>query len=348
MSQNVKEEKQSTTKESRKLSKATPIDYEGKHYDSMALFCRENNLKAYLFRRKYNGGFSIQDAIKQSKYTQEELERIEKDKNNKKHYKYNGKTYGSKGDALKAAGLSRRVSQFWQNLGIEITEDNIAYHIRRYKSTRKKDIICKIEYRGNTYYSIRSLLTAYNKVSIIYSKSWNNSDKSIRTLLNLLEESLRRDERKTWNNHGEEVIFEGKMYGSFKQLCKAFNKDRNTIKNRLNHGMSLKDALTMDEVHTIRDINVFNSIVNSKKDLNRIFGISMHILYKCDTDEKMQLQLEKKLVRDGIVENKVGNMYICKCPKCNRSVYVPENRMIEFIRHNTDDLCKQYELQEAS
>lgn len=42
----------------------------------------------------------------------------------------------------------------------------------------------------------------------------------------------------------------------------------------------------------------------------------------------------------GVIEGK-------QSIKCNRSVYVTENKMVEFIRHIDDNMCKQHELQEA-
>lgn len=360
MSQGVIEEKQSTMKKSIKLSNTTPIYYDNKHYASARALCNDQDLKYSTFRRKYKEGLPIEVVVEESRYKPGEKKRIQiriknRRKSNIKSYKYKNKIYKDKGSCVKAAGLSKRVIEYWNRIGIEITEDNIEKFINEYKfehqartSSRTPSWFNKpITFRGETYKSVNKLLTAYNKRSIIYTVSWDRSDHSKKDLITILEKSLEEGQGDIKRGEIEKQHFEGKVYNSFTQLCNAFNMDRNTVKTRMNNGMNLKDALTKDAEHTIRNIEVFDTVFNSKISLSSFFGVSMHALYKCDTDEKIQLQIEKKLKHDKIIENKVGTMYICKCPKCNRSVYVTENKMVEFIRHTDDSMCKQYELQEA-
>lgn len=255
---------------------------------------------------------------------------------NKSCYIANGVKYDTVVDVAKALNLGRGavkgiIKRHGQNCDIAEYVDEIQEKVRLAEEERViyNNAIEYLRSRGVVYHTLKEWL-----------KRHNYKAETPQDVLDGLEVYLKSKNgkgiRKVWKAFGKE-------YKGFIPMCKSFGINSCTVKVRMANGMTLEEALTADVRQ--RGATVFGVEYKYRCELRNDFRCNGRII--SGSDKQVEDNIKKVLRHRGIIQSECNGLYICKCPKCNRSVYVTENKMVEFIRHIDDNMCKQHELQEA-
>ena len=163
----------------------------------------------------------------------------------------------------------------------------------------KKMHMGAIKYRGITYSNFTELCESFNmKPTVVQQRiklGWT------------LDRALNTATRAQNSNLKNIVEYKGIKYGSFSELCKAYNKPMTTVKYRILNGSSLEDALESEAKRSVKPIDhrgiEYDSFQNMCKAYNKNGSMVRNRLNRGwslkDALEGRAIQSNKK-IHDGI------------------------------------------------
>lgn len=221
-----------------------PIQYQGKLYPPKTELCQEFGIDYNLFVQREMRGWSIEDAIKTG---------VGELWANRTPVEFRGILYPSVKSVADEYGLSySRLSHFYYR------NNDIDQAVQRCVESQG----VSIELWGRSYYGVSDVAMKFGLkyAALVWRmRDGTGLEQAVKTML---EE--------------EPVIFRGKQYENFVDLCAEYHIQPGNVYERLRYGLTLEDALTRGIKNTgnRRTIYYEGKEYPSHRDLCRAYGLS--------------------------------------------------------------------------